>query len=109
MALVLKPHLALIERVSAVMAGNRILRYERTAAGSVAGQMTEKSADEVRHGFGMETVRPAVWLMEPGAADVAAGDRLTVNDRVYRVVAGPKVKDAEALTAHWVFVCERDD
>ena len=110
MGLFLKPHTASVSKVSPVVSGNRILRYERSVVGSVSGQMTEKTSNEIREGFGLETRFPALWLMDLGSAIVlAAGDVLTVAGRTYRVVAPGRVSDAEAVTSHLSVVCERDD
>ncbi len=109
MPLAFKPHLADVEKVEAVMSGQRILRYDMISAGSVAGQLTEKTPEEIRDGFGLETKLPALWLMDlDGGVELAAGDRLTVNGRVYRVVASPRVSDAEVRSSHQSVVCERD-
>lgn len=110
MGLVFKPHTATVEKVSAVMSGDRITRYERTAVGSVTGQMTEKQPSEIASDYGLETKRPALWLMDVGeAVSLAAGDRLTVNGRTYRVLTSGRTSDAVELGSHVSFVCERED
>lgn len=110
MGLAYKPHTALVEKVSAVMSGDRITRYERMEVGSVTGQMTEKTPSEISSDYGLETKNPALWLMDMGEAIVpSAGDRLTVNGRVYRVLTSGQTSDAVYAGSHLSVVCEQED
>ena len=110
MPLIRKPHSAQVMRVSGVVVGGKVLRYERTAGNVIGGQLAEKSAREIQSMFGVESQRPAVFFMDLSCANhVKAGDHLLVSGREYRVLTDAQLLDAEEVTSHARIALERLD
>ncbi len=106
MSLFLKPHLGRVFRSVAIETGNRIIGYEQVLVGEFGGQLSRKTPKKFSQEFGIESVNPAVWLMDL-VADVYAGDRVEVGMDKYRVVADGLVRDAEEVTSHLLVLLER--
>jgi len=104
-----KPHTLVVTQRTSVTISSAVVGYsDLVPTVSVQGQMTEKTPGEALEAFGIDVSFPAVWLCDLDDADsIKVGDKGTYNSRDYRVVAGPKRMDAETITSHAMYLCER--
>lgn len=109
MPLFYKPHTAGVGAVSATVASNEITGYAYSGFTLlIKGQLTEKTPQQALEMFGISPAFPAVWLCDlADAGSFKIGDKVQVNAREYRVIAGPQRMDAEPITAHARFLWER--
>lgn len=106
-----KPHTATVTQKTTVTASSEVTGYvDLVPTVAVQGQLTEKTPGQALEDFGFDLAFPAVWLCDlSDADDIQVGYKLTVNSRDYRVLLGPQRMDAETVTAHARYLCERFD
>lgn len=108
MPLPLKPQTASVSAVSATEVSGEITTYAYGAATNIGCHLTEKTSQYAVESWGIDTEYPAVLLVDlSDAGSIKVGDRLTVNSRLYIVLAGPQKMDAESITAHARYLVQR--
>ena len=108
MPLARRPQTAAVEAVAATVSSSEITAYTFGSPTNIRGQLTEKSPQQALEGWGIDTEFPAVWLCnQSDASSIKVGDRMTINTRVYIVLAGPQIMDAESRTSHARYLVQR--
>lgn len=105
-----RPHTATVAAVAATTVSDEVTGYSRSGSTSIRGQLTEKTPMDAMREWGLEVMNPAVWLCNLADADsIKVGDTITVNTRVYYVLSGPQLMDAEPRTSHAKYLVRRND
>ena len=102
MSLLLKPHTVAVQPAEEVLdALGTVVGPDFRTGSSVKGQLTPEASTSVFERWGLELLRPHLFLCDaPDAVLFKTGYRVTFAGRTFRVMADPKVWDAEASTSH---------
>jgi len=109
LSLLHKPHTVTVSQVQPNVTSREITGYDRSTEVEVSGQITEKMPDVVFKDYGIDVKFPAYFLCDfEDASSVKVGDWLTTADsRIYNVLSGPKLMDADPVTSHALYLCRR--
>ncbi len=102
MSLSFRPHTAEIWRVQPVLQSSRIVRFDRTSAGTILGQLSQRNGatlnlplDPIQRGS------RAVFLVNlEDAGQLSPGDQLQIRGEIYWIRGEIERYDADQATSH---------
>lgn len=107
MPVILTPHTAQVVRATTTPAsGIASETVFAPIAGTIAGSHHRKTPQYIEDQYGIGSERPSVFLASDNALGAVQGDRLRISGVDYSLLLEPILMDAEAVTAHYVYVLD---